>query len=363
MAPLGWRKKRCKKCGCAFWCAPTAPAPVCMDCQIMPFLIALGVLFVLFILFLLVLFFPYYMLFGSAAVMLISCLTYNKNKTNKSTQENKSTTEQNMEGAQRTQIVRPNAIPDKKSLTTERFTPITERIVIKKSPVYPVGTRSFKQQEYTQEEFDSELRTILQEAKSEGKQFCKVVSKDLHHRVVGGSQPNQMPMACEAMWKLWKKQGGYGGRIFHTTPSTQFSTITIGFSTGLNRKPNSVEEKKASMPCSAELEAFIDDLIDRAKKEGYNSNMFIDMRNMHGTLKAMEKMAAPNDVQNGFVRLELLGLLDLSFEESVLKFPEKFTAKEREIAEWRLEQVRKDFGLPKKPPQYSWYDYNDKIHF
>ena len=84
---------------------------------------------------------------------------------------------------------------------------------------------------YTQEEFDSELRKILREARNMRQQFCRVVSKHLHERVVGGAQPNRMPMACETMWKLWREQGSRKDRIICTTDSGQSTTIQIEFST------------------------------------------------------------------------------------------------------------------------------------
>ena len=84
---------------------------------------------------------------------------------------------------------------------------------------------------YTQEEFDSELRRMLQEARSKGQQFCTIVSGYLHKRVVGGAQPNRVPMACEAMWKLWRGQGSHKDRIIRTTDSGQSTNIRIKFST------------------------------------------------------------------------------------------------------------------------------------
>ena len=88
-----------------------------------------------------------------------------------------------------------------------------------------------KTPKYTQEKFDSELLMILREARSEGKKFCRVVSRDLHRRVVGGWKSNRVRMACRAMEKLWDKQGRHQDRIIHTTPSGQSSTIEIEFST------------------------------------------------------------------------------------------------------------------------------------
>lgn len=82
---------------------------------------------------------------------------------------------------------------------------------------------------FRQADFDAELRRMLAEARSEGCDRCQVVSRDLHGRVVGGAQPNRMPMACNAMWKLWREQGGDEARIVRTTPSGRSSTIEIDY--------------------------------------------------------------------------------------------------------------------------------------
>ena len=89
---------------------------------------------------------------------------------------------------------------------------------------------------YTQEEFDSELRKMLQEARSEGQQRCRIVVKDLHDRVVRKPRTNRMRMACEGMWKLWKEQGSYEDNIIHLAPSNKSSRNIIEFDTDLNKK-------------------------------------------------------------------------------------------------------------------------------
>ena len=85
--------------------------------------------------------------------------------------------------------------------------------------------------QYKQEEFDFELRNMLREARGEGKQFYRVVSKHLHGRVVSKAKHHWMPMACVAMWKLWKEQGGHKDRIIYTTKTGQSSAVEIEFST------------------------------------------------------------------------------------------------------------------------------------
>ena len=82
---------------------------------------------------------------------------------------------------------------------------------------------------FRQAQFERKLQELLDEAKGNGKKSLRVVSRDLHRQVVGGSQPNRTPMACGAMWKLWRQQGGMENNIIHTTRSKQSSTIEIEF--------------------------------------------------------------------------------------------------------------------------------------
>ncbi len=88
----------------------------------------------------------------------------------------------------------------------------------------PAARSSFRQAE-----FEAELLRMLAEARAAGRATCRVVSRELHRRVVGGAQPNRMPAACNAMWKLWRKQGSAEARIVHTTPSGRSSTIEIEY--------------------------------------------------------------------------------------------------------------------------------------
>ena len=82
---------------------------------------------------------------------------------------------------------------------------------------------------FTQRQFDEELRRMLREKKERGDGFAEIVSGKLHRRVVGGSTPNRMPMACNAMWKLWERQGKKEENIIYTTPSGRSSTIRIRY--------------------------------------------------------------------------------------------------------------------------------------
>lgn len=88
-----------------------------------------------------------------------------------------------------------------------------------------------------------------------------------------------------------------------------------------------------------ELEAFIDETIERAVERGYRPTVFQRMRRDHGTLVAIEKLVQSGDIQSGFKRLRELGLLEWSIEAAVLKFPSEFSRAARECAEWRLRQA------------------------
>ncbi len=86
---------------------------------------------------------------------------------------------------------------------------------------------------YRQLQFDQELQTMLRKAKADGQSNLRVLSKDLHDRVVKEDlgRNHRMKMACDAMWKLWKAQGGVQRKIIHTSPGGRSSTIVIEFQT------------------------------------------------------------------------------------------------------------------------------------
>ena len=91
------------------------------------------------------------------------------------------------------------------------------------------SVRSARAPEFTQEEFNRELRRILENDKRNGRTSSRVVARDLHRNVVGGSEPNRMPMACRAMWRLWEQQGSIPENVIHTTRSGESSTVQIEF--------------------------------------------------------------------------------------------------------------------------------------
>ena len=85
---------------------------------------------------------------------------------------------------------------------------------------------------YSKSEFEDELKVMLEERRDVGEDLTIIVSNDLHDRVVTSSE-NRMPMACQAMWNLWERQGASKERIVHTTPSGQSTTIEIKFKTSI----------------------------------------------------------------------------------------------------------------------------------
>ena len=91
---------------------------------------------------------------------------------------------------------------------------------------------------------------------------------------------------------------------------------------------------------SAALEEFIDHTIRVARQKAYHPTVFMEMRARHGTVEAISRLVESGDVQSGFRRLEKLGLLDCTIEAAVLKFPDEFSARTRECADFRLRLVQ-----------------------
>ena len=94
-------------------------------------------------------------------------------------------------------------------------------------PEVPVHAESSP--EFTQDDFDRELLQMLDAERQAGWTSARIVARDLHRNVVGGTAPNRFPMACDAMWKLWRQQGSIQDNIIHTTESGRSSTIEIRF--------------------------------------------------------------------------------------------------------------------------------------
>ena len=111
------------------------------------------------------------------------------------------------------------------------------------------------------------------------------------------------------------------------------------------------------MSGSIELEKFVDELIKRSIEKGHTPQMFTDMRHRHGTMETIKRLVTSKNVQEGFKKLGELGLLDMSAEAAVLKFPEEFTPEEQEVARWRLKQAKKSFGLRREKIPQTGEDY------
>ena len=79
---------------------------------------------------------------------------------------------------------------------------------------------------FTQQQFDDALAEIIRKRWESGAERCRLVSRDLHRTVVGGSQPNRMPMACNAMWRLART---LGHTVVHRTASGRSSTLEIEY--------------------------------------------------------------------------------------------------------------------------------------
>ena len=79
---------------------------------------------------------------------------------------------------------------------------------------------------FTQQQFDDALAAMIRERSKSGAVRCRVVARNLHRSVVGGSQPNRMPMACHAMWKLAEN---LEHTVVRRTPSGCSSSLEIEY--------------------------------------------------------------------------------------------------------------------------------------
>ena len=86
-----------------------------------------------------------------------------------------------------------------------------------------------EQYEYYDEDFDNALESMLAEARKNGDDSRRITAKELHATVVT-SRKMYMRMACDAMWKLWRKQGAYESRVVFTPASNQGSKLEIEYS-------------------------------------------------------------------------------------------------------------------------------------
>ena len=82
--------------------------------------------------------------------------------------------------------------------------------------------------DYYDEQFDDALMRMLSEARQSGESSSRITSKQLHDSVVT-TRRVRMRMACDAMWRLWKKQGAYESRIIFTPASGQGAKLEIEY--------------------------------------------------------------------------------------------------------------------------------------
>ena len=79
--------------------------------------------------------------------------------------------------------------------------------------------------------FDSELRDILYEAKEQGQQTIRIISKDLCFRVVDEYVDGVMVMSSNAMWAVWEWQGSRPERVIYRAPKGFSNLLEIEFDT------------------------------------------------------------------------------------------------------------------------------------
>lgn len=90
----------------------------------------------------------------------------------------------------------------------------------------------------------------------------------------------------------------------------------------------------------AGLKAWVDESILASRAKGYHPTEFIKMLERYGTIPAIERLVISGEMQTGFRKLLQLGILhEWSMEAGVLKFPNLFTKKAQQSAEFRLRFV------------------------
>lgn len=90
-----------------------------------------------------------------------------------------------------------------------------------------------------------------------------------------------------------------------------------------------------------ELEMFIEKSLRKSYEKDYIPTTFITMRRRWGTVEAINRLVVQGNIQSGFKRMHELGLLHLTLEAAVQKFPDRFKRPIREAARFRLDQVQK----------------------
>ena len=87
----------------------------------------------------------------------------------------------------------------------------------------------------------------------------------------------------------------------------------------------------------SELEAFIDEMLYRARQDHYVPSEFIRMRAQYGTVGAISRLVRSGHIQSGFRRLCSLGLREWTIESAVLRFRDQFRPADIECATFRLQ--------------------------
>ncbi|TCH99680.1 hypothetical protein EJV46_03115 [Roseococcus sp. SYP-B2431] len=89
--------------------------------------------------------------------------------------------------------------------------------------------------------------------------------------------------------------------------------------------------------------------ITRCQARGYNPHVFMDMRDRHGTVTAINRLLLEGEIQSGFRKLYSMNMLEWTIEAAALRFPDLFKAGSREAAQFRLDQANGRNGMPKGP--------------
>jgi len=96
---------------------------------------------------------------------------------------------------------------------------------------------------------------------------------------------------------------------------------------------------RADLEHPATLEAWIDVATSVCASHGFPLGRWPNMRRQHGAVKAMKKVLSLPLVSTPLCRLKRAGLAEWSVEAGVLRFPDEFTAAERENARFRLDNA------------------------
>ena len=82
---------------------------------------------------------------------------------------------------------------------------------------------------YDKSEFEDELKVMLKEKRDVGEDLTIIVSNDLHKRVFSPLRGSdwRMPMACNAMKKLWIEQGSHDDWVIEKSKTDKWHTSKL----------------------------------------------------------------------------------------------------------------------------------------